>query len=119
MSKYVKVSIIAVLCLIFFAGCSIGKTAETTPQTTEEETYYFDPTDMVDSMDMLGGSPEEEVVIGEVEVDVGVYGDEGIVGDDVGEIGIGSGGGENVGDDQEPQIIVTEPPMETVPDLYE
>lgn len=118
MSKYIKISIIAVLCLILFAGCSIGKTVETTPETTEEETYYFDPTDMGE-MDMLGGSPEEEVVIGEVEVDVGVYDDEGIVGDDVGEIGDISGGDENFGGDQDPQIIVTEPPMETVPDPYE
>ena len=118
MSKYIKISIIAVLCLIFFAGCSIGKTVETTPQTTTEETYYFDPTD-IGEMDMLGGSPEEEFIIGEVEVEVGVYEDEGIVGEEIGDIGGDIGGSEDFGGNQDPQIIVTEPPMETFPDPYE
>lgn len=118
MSKYIKVSLIAILCIVFFVGCSIGKPAETTPQTTAEETYYFDPTDIVE-MDVLGGSPEEEVIIGDIEVDVGISGDEGVVGEVIGDVVDFDSGSENYISTQDPQLDITEPPIETVPDPHE
>ena len=64
--------ILALSLVLILVGCGAEKAPEITPTTDEYEEFTFgDLADNTDTMDILGGSPEDELVIGDPGVEAG------------------------------------------------